>query len=185
MERSDELAYMGITKDTPEKDAINYGSCHKGRNCESCSAYCNMGSGFLIDTDVPKIAKHLGISEAKLKMNYLEPVRMYNKTMWRPKLIKKNDLPYGKCVFFNEQEKCTIHGVKPMQCKTSVCNEYGEQLTEWFMLNHVIDANDPHAIREWAQRLKVKKTIHGGELHQLVKDQELLKKILTFEKINK
>ena len=185
MEKEGELHTLGITKNTPQKDAIKYGNCVKGRDCNTCSGFCKMGSGFLVEEDFPKIAKKLGITEAKLKMNYLEAVTMFNKTMWRPKLLRENNKSYGQCVFFNDTEKCTIHGVKPLHCKVSTCEHEGEQLSEWFYLNHVVDANDPVAVREWAQRLKVKNTIPGGELHEIVKDEEKLKKVLTYETMRK
>lgn len=179
LEKDGALAYLDITKHTPEHDAVKHAACT--RNCQQCQHFCKVGSGFLVEKDFSNIAKHLGITEAKLKMNYLEPVRMYNKTMWRPKLLKEEGKPYGQCIFFNEQEKCTIHGVKPTHCKVATCSDMGEQLSEWFVLNHIIDVKDPVAVREWAQKLKVKPTIPGGNLHELVPDEKHLKKILSYE----
>ena len=182
MDKEGDSPYLMISRHTPKKDAITMAECH--RDCDACQHYCNVGSGFLAEEDFAKIAKHLGITEVKLKMHYLEPVRMYNKTMWRPKLIRKQDKPYGKCIFFNKQEKCTIHGVKPLQCKVSTCRDHGPQLSDWFVLNHVIDADDPVAVREWAETLKVKHTIPGGQLHELV-PQDKLKKMLSYEMMSK
>jgi len=175
------IPYVGITRKTPKQDAIKYGNCDKGKACTSCSHACTMSSGFLVGDDFAKLAKHLGVTEAKLKMNWLESVRLYNKTMWRPKLLRESGKPYGRCVFFDDHENCTIHAIKPLHCKVSTCGTYGEQLSQWFMLNHVIDANDPVAVREWAQTLKHHPTIPGGELHEIITDEDKLKKVLGYE----
>ena len=180
----EEVRFIGITKDTPESHAIQYGKCPTGRDCPTCQSFCRQGAGYLAEKDFARIAKHLGITETKLKMDYLESKVLFNKRMWQPKLLKKDDSHHhGQCIFFNEHEKCTIHGVKPLHCKVSTCSEYGDQMHEWFVLNHIIDADDPVAIREWAQKLKVKPTIHGGELHELV-DEGKLKKMLSYDMLH-
>ena len=106
---------------------------------------------------------------------------LFNKTFFKPKLLKK-DKPYGKCVFF-DGNKCTIHPVKPLQCKTSInCKEYGEKLAKWFMLNHIIDVDDPESVRQYASYLKTGgKKLPGASLEELVPDKDRLKKILNFE----
>ena len=53
----------------------------------------------------------------------------------------------------------------------------------WFDLNYFMDAEDPQSIREWAIRLNLKPTIPGGNLHELVPDQEKLKKILHYHEL--
>ena len=177
----EEIPYVGITKSTPVNEAIKLGNCPQGRDCPECQHLCKHGSGFLVDEDMPKIAKHLEVSETKLKMNYLEPVTMYNTTRWRPKLLREGNKPYGQCIFFNEHEKCTIHGVKPLQCKTSTCTYHGEPLSQWFTINFFVNPEDPHSVREWAAYLKSHPTIPGGKLHELVPDKQKLQKILTYE----
>jgi len=177
----EDIPFVGITKKTPVNEAIKYGKCEKGRDCHECSTLCTYGSGALAEEDFKKIAKHLGKTVAKLKMNYLEKVDKLGTTRWRPKLIRKKGAPYGRCIFYNEQEKCTIHGVKPLECKISTCTEYGPALTEWFTLNYYLNESNPHSIREWAIKLKTHPTIPGGELHELIEDQDTLKKIMNYE----
>jgi Fe-S-cluster containining protein len=176
------MQYVGITRHTPQKEVIQAGNCH--RDCPSCQHLCKVGSGFLADSDFAPLAKHLGVSEEKLKQDYLESVELYNKTLWRPKLLREGK-PYGQCVFYNEQEKCTVHVVKPLQCRTSSCKPGSEQLTDWFLLNHAIDATDPVAVREWASTMQVRDTIPGGKLRELITDKEMLKKIMSYELVRK
>ena len=94
----------------------------------------------------------------------------------------KNGKKYGTCIFFNTQEGCRIHDVKPLQCKISSCNEYGEEISVWFNLNYFVNPNDPNSIREWKTYLgSGGKNIPGGNLDELVPDKEKLRKILNYE----
>jgi Fe-S-cluster containining protein len=104
-----------------------------GKECKKCGHCCKHGTGFLVKGDAEKIAKFLGISEKKLKKKYLEAVNKFNTTLFRPVSIKKGK-PYGVCMFYDEG--CTIHKVKPLQCKIGTCNEHGEELTIWFDMIH-------------------------------------------------
>ena len=150
--------------------------------CKECSHGCSMGSGFLASSDVKPMAKFLKVSEDVLKKKHLEEVELFHQKKFRPKLIRRDNKPYGRCSFFSEG-KCSVHAVKPLHCKISMsCKEYGEDLNLWFMLNHLLDVDDPSSIREYAQYLKAGgKTLKGGKLSELVPDKEKLKKILSYE----
>ena len=149
--------------------------------CTSCNNGCKFGSGILAGDDLKNIAKFLGISEEDAKKHYFEESDQFNKKVLKPRLLRDNK-PYGKCVFFDEQKGCTIHSVKPLQCKTAMnCKEYGEDLAKWFMVNHIVDPDDPESIRQYAIYLKTHNPIEGAELHNLVKDSNKLKKMLNFE----
>lgn len=167
-----------INKNTTLKQVLKLA---KPCNCNFCQHGCNVGSGFLVEDDIKEISLFLKISEEKLKREYLEKVELFNKKLLRPKLIRK-DKPYGKCIFFNEG-KCTIHPVKPLQCKTSIgCKMYGEDLNAWFRLNHIVDVNDPESVRQYSLYLKNNgKVIEGGQLKDLIPDEKKLKKILSYE----
>ena len=151
--------------------------------CDSCSHGCRLGSGSLANDDAKKIAEFLNISGEYLKKEFLEEVELFNKKVQRPKLIRKSNKTYGKCVFFDEQKGCTIHEVKPLECKTSIqCKDYGEDLSVWFMVNYIIDADDPESVRQYAQYIKSNgKIIPGAELENFVPDKEKLRKILSYE----
>ncbi|MEK0322573.1 MAG: hypothetical protein QQN47_07355, partial [Nitrosopumilus sp.] len=138
------------------------------------------GSGILVDEDIQKIAKHLGVTDEVLKKEFLEEVEKFNTKKYRPKILRK-DRPYGKCIFFDEG--CKIHEVKPLECKVSMgCKDYGEQLSIWFMLNNFVNKDDAESIRQFATYLKSGgKTLLGAELGDLVPDKEKLRKILSFE----
>lgn len=151
--------------------------------CNACNNGCKFGSGSLAGDDAKKIAEFLGTSEEDLKKDFLQEIELFNKKLLHPQLIKQKGKPYGRCVFYNDEKGCTIHQVKPLECKTSIqCKDYGEELSIWFMVNHVIDVNDPESIRQYAQYIKSGgKLIHGASLQELVPNKEKLKKILSYE----
>ncbi|MFT4303691.1 MAG: YkgJ family cysteine cluster protein [Candidatus Woesearchaeota archaeon] len=142
-------------------------------SCGSCNHGCKMGSGWLIEDDIPKIASFLNVSIENLKKDYLEKHKILNKWMWRPKILCKNK-PYGKCIFF-KNEKCSIHPVKPLECKVAMpCKEYGEKLTIWFMLNYVLDLNNDQSVKDYLLYLKSGgKTLPGGEPEKLISKKRL------------
>ena len=108
---------------------------------------------------------------------------MFNKKILRPKLVREKNKTYGQCVFYDDAKGCTIHEVKPLECKTSIqCKDYGEDLSVWFMVNNIVDANDPESIRQFAQYIKSGgKIIPGASLEEIVPDKEKLRKILSYE----
>ena len=118
----------------------------------------------------------------ELKKKFLEEVDKFNTKKYRPRILRK-DVPYGKCIFFDESNGCKIHAVKPLECRISMgCKPYGEQLSLWFMLNHFVNENDPESVRQFAAYLKSGgKTLEGAELENLVPDKRKLRKILSFE----
>ncbi len=168
-----------LTKNTPIKEVLKLAHpCE----CNACNNGCKYGSGFLVNQDIAKIAKHLGITEDVLKKEFLEEVEKFNTKKFRPKILRKNK-QYGKCIFFDEEIGCKIHEVKPLECKLSMaCKPYGEQLSLWFMLNHFVNENDAESVRQFAAYLKSSgKTLEGAELKDLVPDKEKLRRILSFE----
>ena len=149
--------------------------------CKKCGKCCQYGSGFLTKSDIHRIARKLNLTEKGLIKTSLEPVKKFNNTLYRPIQIKKGK-PYGTCMFFNTQKGCTIHDVKPMQCRIATCNEHGEDLMVWFDLNYFVNPADPESIRQWASYLKAGgKNISGGKLQELIPDKTKLKKILNYE----
>ena len=169
-----------ITKNTPLKEVLNLAApCQ----CNACNHGCKYGSGSLAEGDSKKIAEFLKISEEDLKKDFLEEVELFNKKVLRPRLLRKKGKIHGRCVFYSDSKYCTIHEVKPLECKTSMgCKDYGEELSVWFMVNHIIDAKDPESIRQYAQYIKTGgKVIPGAELEKMVPDEEKLRKILSYE----
>ena len=163
-----------ITAKTPLNKILELGSvCSQNNNC------CKHGSGFLVEGDAERIAKFLKITDAKLKKDYLEEKEQFNKKLFRPKLITKGK-PFGKCIFF-KRNGCSIHVVKPLQCRTGSCSPYGEELSAWFLLNYILDKDDPESIRKYAIYIKSGgKVIAGGKLEEIIPDKEKLKKILNY-----
>jgi len=173
------LEKRNLAKDTPVHEVLNLSNPCK---CEACTVGCEHGSGFLVEGDIPRIAKFMNLPEDVLKKEFLEEVEKFNTKRFRPRIIRK-DKPYGKCIFFDEEIGCKVHEVKPLECKISMgCKDYGEQLSLWFMLNHFVNKDDAESIRQFASYLKTGgKTLEGAELKDLVPDKEKLRKILNFE----
>lgn len=168
-----------ITKNTPLKEILKL---VKDCKCKACEAGCYFGSGILIKGEEKKLAEFLNITEEELKKKYLEETEEFNKKFLKPKL-NRGEKPYGPCIFFDEKKKCKIHDVKPFQCRLSMsCKPYGEELMLWFMLNYVVDKDNPESIRQFASCLSSGgKTLEGGQLEDFIQDKEKLNKILSFE----
>lgn len=146
---------MEISKDTKKDEILKLAPACK---CEKCSHGCEFGSGLLVESDLPKIAEFLGIDERKLKEDFLEEVEIFNKKGFKPRLLRKDGKPYGKCIFYDDG--CKIHPVKPLQCKTSMgCKDYGDKLTTWFYLNYFVDVNDEESMKQWENYMKVNRKI--------------------------
>ena len=158
-----------IEKKTPQKEIQRI-----GKSCNRCGRCCMHGSGFVTSEDLKRISDHLRMTDSEVQDRFLDKVTLFNKVLWKPKQKKK---PFGPCVFL-ENKECTIHSVKPTLCAISTCAEGGEEIVEWYLLNHVINPCDQEAMREWHLRLKTQKTIKGGKLEDLVPDKRLRDRIL-------
>lgn len=170
---------MMISIKTPKKDMIRLSpSC----NCEACQHGCYYGSGTLADNDAGNIAKFLNINEKELKQRHLEEIEKFNTKRLRPKILRKGNKPYGRCTFFDEEKKCRIHDVKPLECSiTSGCKPHAKQASHWFTLNFFVNKNDAESVRQWAQFLKNNETIPGGNLDELMPNKARLARILSYE----
>lgn len=145
-------------------------------SCNSCNNGCKFGSGVFTDDQIKSLAKFLNKTEKQTKEQYLEKITKLNTTLFKPKIIKKKNKPYGRCIFFNNN-KCDIHKVKPLECKIAMpCKEYGEDLIIWFMLNYFLDKDDIESLRQWKIHIEIGgKKIPGSELNELTTKQNIKK----------
>jgi len=150
--------------------------------CLKCSQSCKFGSGSLIDEEIPLLAQYLGLSESELKEKYLETVEKFNTKRFRPKVLRKGDLPYGQCIFYDENKGCTIHPVKPFECRIAMnCKPYGEELITWFNLNYFLNTNDPESLRQFKIYLESGGNTLPGAEFQNIFNEEILKKLNNYE----
>ena len=154
-----------------------------GEMCNKCGHCCSMGSGFAQKDELEKIADHLKITIKDLHEKYFEKIEIFNKIVYRPKQ-KKGKKPFGPCVFLKDKG-CVIHEIKPIHCQVGNCNQYGNELSEWYSVNYLVDKDDPESIRQWSLRVKLKSTIEGGKPLDLVDDKNILKEILEYKKLYK
>lgn len=179
---------MIITKTTTQRKLEKLSPACK---CSACSIGCQYGSGILDEDDLKNIAKHLNRNVEQFKKEYLEEIEKFHTKRYRPKIIKKESLPFGKCIFFDTKRGCTIHEVKPMECRVaSGCNGHGEDINQWVLVNYFVNKNDPQSIREWNAWVKQKKEqnkeniiIQGAKPEELIKDKGKLKQILEYKKV--
>ena len=169
-----------ITKNTPLKDVLGLAPACM---CSACRHGCKFGSGMLAEGDEHRLAQFLGISLSDLKKGFLEEADQFNSKLLHPRVLKEKNKTFGKCVFYDDNQGCTVHEAKPLQCKTSMgCRDYGDDLAVWFMVNHAVNADDPESVRQYAQYIESGgKVIPGASLQELVPDREKLKKILSYE----
>jgi len=165
---------MTITKDTPKEEIIERAS-----RCKMCGNCCSVDSGYVIESDIPKLLEFFKVSEEEFKKKYLDKCEKFNKTIFKPKRVKGKK-PYGRCVFL-DNGKCSVHEVKPLFCRLVNCSKDCRDMMLWFDLNYIVDEHDPESIRQYALYLRHGPTIKGGELHEIVPDKKRLKKILDYE----
>ncbi|NOZ80071.1 MAG: hypothetical protein GXP63_00220 [DPANN group archaeon] len=171
-----------IRKDTPLERILRLApAC----DCPACTHGCSMGSGILIGDDLHRLAVHLKVPEERLKEEFLEEVEQFDRVFFRPKLRRKNGLPYGPCIFLQTDGHCRVHPAKPLQCRISTgCKDYGEKLSLWFLLNHLLDIGNPESVRQYHLYLQSGgKTISGGSLAELIPSRKKRDAILSFKEL--
>lgn len=183
----EEFSTIDITRLTPAEKllAVVGKSARPGNMCE-------LKPGFILNHELESIANHLSISKNQLTENMLQSFHAYGKKIHKPKhspKIKKtgpkitdafHEMPYGDCIFLDKdsgEHRCRIEDVKPLHCKLATESAVSEKIHSWFILNHFVDSNDPHSLREWGNYLKTHRAVPGGELHELVKDKNKLAKV--------
>lgn len=165
---------MEITKQTPLSKVLEL-----GKECKRCGHCCSHGSGFVSKNEIKKLAKHFKIDEKTFTKKYLDKITLFNNEVFKIKTIKQGK-PYGVCMLYDKG--CTIQKVKPLHCRIGNCNEHGEALSAWFTVNYLVNPKDPESIRQFNTYEKTGgKTIPGGKVKDLIKDQKKLKKILNYE----
>lgn len=142
-----------------------------GAQCDKCGHCCKYGSGFAQSHELKKIANHLKIDEEKLKNEYFDKANVFNKELYRPKIKKTDGMPFGPCIFL-EENICKIQNVKPIHCRVGNCNESGEALSEWYAINHLVDKESDESLRQWSVRVELKPTIPGGTPVELVGEEK-------------
>ncbi|PIR21586.1 MAG: hypothetical protein COV45_02260 [Deltaproteobacteria bacterium CG11_big_fil_rev_8_21_14_0_20_47_16] len=86
-------------------------SKRQGCECEECQALCRREPGWFMPEEVPYAAAHQGMTEEAFREQFLQCHHTDEIDMWSPK-----QRPDGSCIFF-KGGKCTIHSVKPFECR--------------------------------------------------------------------
>ncbi len=154
---------------------------------------CEVSPGYVKEDEAKEMAAKLGISLQELKDAFLREVRAYNTRLYKPKHEPKkirlgdsltgaiHNAPHGSCVFLDKNQEghaCMLGEKMPLHCRIATHETHGEKLHVWYMLNHAVNSDDPRSLREWAIYLKTHPTIPGGQLEDLVPDEDRLRSIL-------
>lgn len=108
--------------------------------CEVCQSACRFKPGWLVPGDAERIADHLGLSlvelfETKLAVDWWEEWKGRDDVfLLAPALVGEDagaeypGNPKGTCTFYADG-LCTIHEVKPFECREYVCDDsYGKTM---------------------------------------------------------
>ena len=164
-----------ITASMSEKDALEIGG-----ECKACGKCCMYGSGFVLESEIPRIANFLKIPTEKFREDFLDELEIFHTYLFKIRSLKKKGANYGPCMFL-ENGKCRIHKVKPLHC--GVCNcARGDDLHVWFMVNYLLKKDDPESVRQYASYVRTGgRLIPGAELKELFPDAGKLKAMLNYD----
>lgn len=101
--------------------------------CDKCKRACTYKPGWFLPKEAEKAAEHLGLSFKEFFDKYLgidwwegdkEDIFVLAPALVGEEIGSEypGD-PEGKCVFFNKDELCDIHPVKPFECAELVCDD--------------------------------------------------------------
>jgi Fe-S-cluster containining protein len=136
----------------------------------------------VLESEIPKIASFLKLPKERFIKDFLEETEIFHTKLFKIKPIKKEDKPYGPCVFL-DNNLCSIHQVKPLHCSICNCGEHGDDLHAWFMVNCCLNIYDPESIRQYNSYIKTGgRVLEGAELERLFPDKHKLKSILSYER---
>lgn len=165
-----------ITKSTKEEDVLKL-----GEPCRKCGNCCSYGSGFVLEHEIPRIAGFLDIPKDRFISDFLEETEIFHTKLFKIRLMKKGDMPYGPCMFL-DNNLCRIHAVKPLHCRIGNCSKHGDDLHVWFITNHCLNIYDPESVRQYDSYVKTDgRVLEGAELEKLFPDKAKLKRILDYD----
>jgi len=171
------MIISNIKKDTPLDYVLGLGA-----GCNKCGKCCSHGSGFVLESEIPKIAATFKLSSEEFKKRFLEEIEIFHTSVFKIKSLKKDSKPYGPCMFL-ERDLCKIHDIKPLHCRIGNCSDDGDDLHTWFILNYCLNIYDPESIRQYDSYVRTGgKVLEGAELEKLFKDKQELKRILSYKR---
>ena len=104
-------------------------------SCKDCLSACQTDPGRFLPGEVERLALHLGVNSEELFKQFLILKRLVHrdKVIWVPAPAKKkaqrfvtkpghrareyHELEKGTCVFLTTEGLCSIHAVKPYECR--------------------------------------------------------------------
>lgn len=108
-----------------------------GCKCESCVSACSQKPGWFTPEQIKKAAEYLKITEKEFFNKYLliDWYQAHKKNDYEDVFVLSPAIvgidagtmfpgnPKGQCVFFNEDQLCDIHDVKPFECSELKCSD--------------------------------------------------------------
>jgi Fe-S-cluster containining protein len=149
---------MAVRPPTPKKPVFKVSSCE----CADCRAACLNSPGWFQPAEVPRLAKHLGLTVEETFRRYLA-VGVTHTTDGSPRhgvmphKLRDHKKPGGvwtlpeladpgRCIFF-DHGKCTIYGVRPYECARMIHGRENEavKLRRTIVKNWTAEALAPFA----------------------------------------
>lgn len=129
--------------------------------CDGCSKCChNMGQSIIVDPyDLMRLEEHLGLSFAELMKDYIE-IHLEDGLVM-PNLCMTNGSSGDdiRCVFLNENGRCSIHDGRPGLCRLfPLGRNYSDEMMQYFVLEEACPAPNK-------TKVKIKKWV-GPEASQ-------------------
>ncbi|NQU79450.1 YkgJ family cysteine cluster protein [Candidatus Woesearchaeota archaeon] len=168
---------MRVSKETPIEEVKRVGD-----RCGRCGKCCSYGSGFVLESEIPRIASFLKIPKDKFIKDFLNETEIFHTTVFKIRSLPVDGKPYGPCTFL-KKDLCSIHDIKPLHCSMCNCSEHGDDLNVWFMVNHCLNVYDPESVRQYCSYVETGgRVIPGAEVEKLFHDEKLLKQIKDYDR---
>jgi Fe-S-cluster containining protein len=111
--------------------------------CSSCRAACSHKPGWFLPGEAEKVAEYLGVTLAelfktRLAVDWWEADHNFDTDVFllAPAIEDEEPgaeypgNPRGRCVFLTDDERCSIHAVKPHECRQHWCGEVRSQVDD-------------------------------------------------------
>jgi Fe-S-cluster containining protein len=99
-------------------------------SCDACKADCLNKPGWFMPSDIPRLARLLGMPEAqlareKLAIDYWMSATRPTFVLAPPNTrVKPGGVypiePHGRCAFLTDNGLCSIHAAKPTECRETL-----------------------------------------------------------------
>lgn len=154
--------------------------------CPACVACCHRSPGWLTPRDVRRLARSLGVTEAALFRTHLAidfytdhepslPVPLpatdhvpAGTRVYRGHAILDPPVPHMRCHFLTKEDRCSVHSVKPRECRDSVsvsCKQHDNSVPALARARRAIARTwDRPGVQKWLEDLLTEAGLDAASL---------------------